>query len=215
MTKQIGIVGFHRNDMFGVHSDYLHFVERFGTPVIIPPLLSKSDFIGKFGHIEGLVLPGGADINPSRYAHNGLHYEILKRWYCDPYDAEQEHFDTVILPSVLAAEIPVFGICRGLQTLNVFLGGTLRNVDWHPKSKGKKDFVHSIEFAYNGPTQKVNSFHHQAVAKLANSLEAIAYSDDGIVEIVRHRFFPVAAVQYHPERFEDNWSISTCEYLFS
>ncbi len=81
MTKKIGIVGFYRNDMFGVHEDYFNFVEQFGTPVIIPPT-PREDFHNKFWNIEGLVLPGGADIDPARYAINTYHHWILKHWRC-------------------------------------------------------------------------------------------------------------------------------------
>jgi putative glutamine amidotransferase len=213
MSKKIGIVGFIRNDMFGVHEDYLHFAENFGSPVVIPPV-SRKDFFRNF-KIEGLILPGGADINPIRYAGNKLQAAILKSFFCYPPDPYQEYFDTELLPGLLHAGFPVFGICRGLQTLNVHLGGTLRNVDRHPKSKSKTDLVHPVFPWTTGHTDMVNSFHHQAVGRLAEGLEVKGYSQDDVAERVVHKTLPIAAVQYHPERMNDEWSMSICRTLFS
>lgn len=212
MAKKIGIVGFHRNDMFGVHTDYLNFVERFGTPVIIPPM-SWLDFVKKV-NIDGLVLPGGADVDPARYAKNKLHLGILRQWFCYPANPELEKFDTEILPNLIQERFPIFGICRGMQTLNVVLGGTLRNVDWHKQSTNKTHMVHDIMFS-SGRKKGVNSFHHQALGRIANSFNIIASSTDGIPEIITHNHYPIAAVQYHPERFEDDWSLAACKRLFS
>lgn len=198
--------------MFGVHSDYLHFVEQFGTPVIIPQV-SRKDFFHQFKGLEGLVLPGGADVNPWRYASNHLHALVRKYFFCDGVDLVQEHFDTEILPGLIHAGFPVFGICRGLQTLNVHFGGTLRNVDKHPVSKFKTDAVHEIHFT--GRKAKVNSFHHQAIGRLAEGFDILATSTDGVAEVISHRSLPIAAVQYHPERLEDDWSIKVCRRLFA
>jgi len=212
MSKKIGIVGFYRNDMFGVHADYFNFVEEFGTPVILPRV-DRLDFFHQFKGLEGLVLPGGADIDPARYAANPLHLSILRQWYCNAPDPVQEYFDTEILPGLAHAGFPVFGICRGLQTLNVHYGGTLKNVDKHPKSKEKTDLVHEINVSGEKPI-KVNSFHHQAVNKLADCFEVLATSQDGVVEAIKHVNLPVVAVQYHPERSIDPWTHRIVQALF-
>lgn len=212
MGKKIGIVGFYRNDMFGVHADYYNFVEQFGTPVIIPQV-SRRDFFHQFKGLEGIVLPGGADINPTRYARNWMHYQYLRRWMCYPPDRTQEHFDTEILPGLIHAGFPVFGICRGLQSLNVHYGGTLRTVNWHKQSKTKTDLVDELTLT-GGAKMNVNSFHHQAIGILAEGFRVIATNQDGLIEIIRHNTLPIAAVQYHPERFRDDWSNTVCRELF-
>lgn len=211
MARKIGIVGFSRNDMFGIHGDYLNFVEQFGTPVIIPRVTRK-DFFRNF-KIEGLVLPGGADVNPHRYASNKLSGWMLQQWFCYPPDPYLEHFDTEILPGLIHAGFPVFGICRGLQTLNVHFGGTLKNLYKHPVSRSKKDLVHTV----NSPVGiiGVNSFHHQAIDRMASVLDILAVSKDGIIEAVKHKTMPVVAVQWHPERFEDTWVNAICKELFA
>lgn len=217
MGRKIGIVGFMRNDMFGVHEDYLHFVEQFGTPVIIPRV-SRNDFFHKF-KIEGLVLPGGADVSPWRYAKNALHAKILARWFCYPSDPYQEHFDTQILPGVIHAGFPVFGICRGLQTLNVHFGGTLKNIHNHPTSKNPKnrlDLVHEVYATdvQNSAPDRVNSFHHQAIGRLAEGFRVMGESADNVIERFHHETLPVAGVQYHPERMDDAWANHVCGILF-
>jgi putative glutamine amidotransferase len=212
--KKIGIPGFYRNDMFGVHTDYLNFVEQFGTPVIIPQV-SRKDFFHQFKGLEGLILPGGADVNPWRYVSNRLHGVVRQQWFCGSPDPALEHFDTQILPGLIHAGFPVFGICRGLQTLNVHFGGTLRNVDWHKSSKSKADLVHEVIFVGSNNKRKVNSFHHQAIGRLAEGFNILAQTDDGIAEIISHTTLPVVGVQYHPERFKDEWSNAICSKLFA
>ena len=221
MGIKIGIVGTVKtlpddNTMFGVHEDYMNFVEQFGSPVIIPRV-SRKDFFRNF-KVEALVLPGGADVDPYRYSSNRLSAEARKMWYCYPADPYMEHFDTEILPGLFHAGFPVFGICRGLQTLNVHFGGTLRNVDWHPQSINKKHKIHRVTVSsgeVQGIEMGVNSFHHQAIGRLATGFRVSAFTEDGIIEGIKHETLPISAVQWHPERLHDDWSVQVCRNLFS
>jgi putative glutamine amidotransferase len=214
VARKIGIVGYQRNDMFGVHPDYLNFVEQFGTPVIIPKVTRK-DFFRNF-KLEGLVLPGGADVDPKRYATNKIACWLLSNWYCYPSDPYLEHFDTEILPGLAHMGFPIFGICRGLQTLNVHFGGTLRNVYKHPTNQKKEELVHTVyPTKGNAFVNKTNSFHHQAIGRLADVLLNMGETSDKVIERIVHQTLPIAAVQYHPERMADEWSNATCRDLFA
>lgn len=215
---RIGIPAYERGGMVGVQQDYLTFIERFGTPVIIPPYISRKDFFKTF-RLEGLVLPGGADVDTRRYSK-------FPQWIMNllvyPPDPALEWFDTQILPGIFHAGFPVFGICRGLQTLNVHFGGTLYpHLRDHPYSKHMTDLVHEISFTNaegNIAEQRVNSFHHQAIRILGEGLESLAEDDgDGIIEAIRHETLPIYAVQWHPERLDeklDPFSYSMASMLF-
>lgn len=204
---RIGIVAQEHGEIFGVHQDYLTLVERFGTPIILPPMDWKT-FV-KTVNIDGLLLPGGSDVDSKRYS-------IIPSFLSYRPNQYLEYFDTEILPNLIGPNFPIFGICRGLQTLNVVLGGTLFQHLWrHPQSKHKTDLVHEIKFSASNKIVRVNSFHHQCVRFLAKSLIAVAKSPDGIVEAAEHEEYPIVGVQWHPERIHDEWSLGVMEKLFS
>ena len=104
--------------------------------------------------------------------------------------------------------MPVLGICRGLQTVNVFFGGTLcQDIPGHAAQNGA-DRLHRIRTSPSplrglcGENCVVNSAHHQAVDRLGAGLEAVQWTADGVVEALCHQTLPVWAVQWHPERLE-------------
>lgn len=209
---RIGIVAQEHGEVFGVHQDYMTLAENFGTPVVISPV-DKNLWFATYG-LDGLILPGGSDINPRRYKHMISYSSYRPNHYL-------EFFDTEILPEILRiVDFPIFGICRGLQTLNVAFGGTLHQHLWrHPYSKEKTELIHKIyiknlegEEAY--VDYSVNSFHHQAIANLAEGFEAIAISEDGIIEAIVHKTSPISAVQWHPERIMDDLSVSLMQKIF-
>lgn len=202
----IGIVAQKHLDILGVHEDYLHLVEEFGTPFPIPPL-DRESFMNVMRGLGGLVIPGGADVDPRRYS-------ILPSIFAGSPNPYLEHFDTEILPHVIG-RIPIFGICRGLQTLNVVLGGTLQqHLRTHPHSNGKTDLVHKIFIGGAGEGIPVNSFHHQSIGRLSKDLKAIAVAGDGVIEAVQNERKMVAAVQYHPERLWDDFALQLMRGLF-
>ena len=130
---------------------------------------------------DGLLLPGGGDI----FA---------------PLD-EEEH---LLIQSFADTSRPIFGICRGMQALNVWCGGTLHDfIPGHQLPQG--DMVHPTRAADRmekllGSAPAVTSNHHQAIARLGHGLTAMQWADDGTVEAIRHDFLPIWGVQWHPER---------------
>lgn len=205
MTKKIGIVGWKSESFFGAGISYLEFISSFGTPVIITPQMDMQD------DLDLLVLPGGLDVN----------YGQVPSFYTSNTDVFKQHFYDTKLDSYINAGVPVFGICLGMQQLNVKLGGTLhQHILGHQRDAGSPHFVHiednafrtSIPEGYKSLFQKpkekdtfgvmTNSRHHQAVDKLADSLIATGFSreyGEQYVESFIHPSLPIAGVQWHPE----------------
>ena len=153
-----------------------------------------------------VVLMGGEDIDPSFYGGSATY---PGSGHHEP-DADRAHIDAV--HRCLAAGTPLLGICRGLQVLNVALGGTL--VQHLPSShrhraEGDDHFVRNrVIVTHEGlaasvdPAQDVRCAHHQAVDRLGNGLVVAARAADGVVEAVVHESTPFTAIQWHPEHAE-------------
>ncbi len=145
-----------------------------------------------------LLLPGGGDLEPWRYGR-----ENTASWDLEP-DRDAAELD--LLDRFTAAKKPVLGICRGLQTINVFFGGTLlQDLPGHSAAAGI-DRLHAVRAAEGtmgglwGGRPIVNSAHHQAADRLGVGLSAVQWTADGVVEALCHRELPLWAVQWHPER---------------
>ncbi|MCI8329889.1 MAG: gamma-glutamyl-gamma-aminobutyrate hydrolase family protein [Oscillibacter sp.] len=149
---------------------------------------------------DALLLPGGGDLEPWRYGQENTASRNL--------EPERDAAELELLAEFTAAGKPVLGICRGLQAVNVFFGGSLlQNIPGH-SAHGGADRLHSVRTAPSslgrllGEQALVNSAHHQAVDRLGSGLQAVQWAGDGVVEGLCHRRFPVWAVQWHPERLE-------------
>lgn len=152
----------------------------------------------------GLLLCGGGDLAPAWYgaADRGS----------GPPDLDRDRAELALVQAYLAAGRPILGICRGLQVLNVALGGTLiqdLGDTLRPFHQGEQDLWHPICTAPGsllhglwGSSVLVNSAHHQAVDCLGEGLRRTAWSEGGVTEAVEHSHLPVAAVQFHPERLD-------------
>ena len=151
---------------------------------------------------DGLLLPGGVDVDPSLYGQEK-----------DPTTEFEQALDRLQLDTLrrfLEARRPVFGICRGHQLINVALGGTLIQdlpTAGDHKAFAGKDSVHSCESVPGtfisglfGPSFQINSSHHQGVDRPGNGLRVAARAGDGVVEAMEHETLPVWSVQFHPER---------------
>ena len=147
----------------------------------------------------GLLLPGGGDLDPALYGQPDLGSR--------PGDARQDRLELALAREFLTAGKPVLGICRGLQVVNVALGGTLvQDLPGHSQQAGA-DRVHPVTVAEGslaaalwGRRFWVNSAHHQAAAKPGAGLRITALADDGTVEALEGTGRPVWAFQWHPER---------------
>lgn len=150
---------------------------------------------------DGLLLPGGDDIDPSRYG-------AVRHEKCGKSSSLRDEAEWKLLDAFLPTGKPVLGICRGCQFLNVYLGGTLhQHIDGHSDFKTRARGCHEAHIAPGSrlsalfpPEVWVNSLHHQAVDTLGNGLTVSARAGDGTVEAIELTGHPFClAVQWHPE----------------
>lgn len=205
----------------GINELYFKAVEATGnTPIMLPIIQSKECIQQMVSLCDGIILTGGVDIHPRYYGE-----EILKE--CGDFDCFRDQFEWFLLEEVSKQQKPILGICRGIQMLNVFYGGTLYQ-DLGLKSdcilmhnqKGSRGFgSHTISICENsflydvfGKQAFVNSYHHQAIKDLANGFKITATSQDDVVEGIEHTQLPIWAVQFHPEMMFEN--DEGCKYLF-
>jgi putative glutamine amidotransferase len=191
---------------------YPEAIERAGAIPVIVPLLRPDAIEALLDRVDGVCLPGGPDLQPSTYGEEP-HPEL---------GPTEPRVDAVELALVRAADrrnLPILGICRGMQALNVARGGTLHqhlpevvgNEFQHRQSEHGSVTTHHVETASHsrlravlgGPKLQVNSFHHQAVRTLGQGLVATAWAPDGTIEAVEEpgrRL--VLGVQWHAEGLE-------------
>jgi putative glutamine amidotransferase len=151
--------------------------------------------------MQGLLLTGGPDVAP----------EFLRQEIRDPsiidndVDPVRDQWEFAALKAALERRLPIFGICKGLQVMNVALGGTLRlDIPGHDAREMRYHEIQPLrtDRAASHRFEKVNSSHHQAIDRLADGCEVEAWcATDDIIEQMRLKDYPFAlAVQYHPER---------------
>lgn len=147
---------------------------------------------------DALLLPGGGDLEPWRYGQENVASRNL--------DPERDAAELELLADFVSAGKPVLGVCRGLQVINVFFGGSLlQDVPGHSALE-EGDRLHRVRTAPSflsallGDLDTVNSAHHQAADRLGSGLQAVQWAGDGVVEALCHARLPVWAVQWHPER---------------
>ncbi len=191
---------------------YKSIIKAGGIPMVIPPSDDMSIIAGLLDSVDGILLSGGADINPLFMGEepvNELHN-------INPYRDRQE---LLIVKMAANRQIPIFGICRGLQVMNVALGGTIYQ-DIYSQIDGKL-IKHSqdLDRAYashlvnleedsmlsqiiNATTLPVNSFHHQAIKDVAPGFKVCAIASDGVIEAIEStEYKSMIGVQWHPECF--------------
>ncbi|MFI0976635.1 gamma-glutamyl-gamma-aminobutyrate hydrolase family protein [Streptomyces sp. NPDC021093] len=156
----------------------------------------------RLARCDGVLLPGGGDLAPYRYGAADAHESVYD------VDAEQDAFDLAVAHAALGAGLPLFAICRGLQVVNVALGGTLQQDMGGPEC-AHRHLVHPVTLkpgsavAVAAGADKVNAscYHHQRVDALGKGLHPTAFAADGTVEAIElapaQGWF--VAVQWHPE----------------
>jgi len=167
-----------------------------GMPVHLPIDADPADWVH---HLDGLVLTGGADIDPERYGHDNTASTV---------EGERDSIEFALYQAALDDEIPILGICRGFQLINVHAGGTLhQDVPAHarydlPPSAPAHELTiapDSILRGLYGETRAVNSLHHQTADVIGPGLRVTAVADDGTPEALELPGAAVLAVQWHPE----------------
>lgn len=192
--------------------DYVESVVRAGGEPLV--LDTTDDPVASLERVDGVLLTGGADVDPALYGDTPHPTTEV--------DAARDRFEIPLSRNAVAADVPVFAICRGVQVLNVAAGGNLvqdipsavRSELNHTVSQPKHATAHSVEITPGSrlaaalgasvtlTTCPVNSRHHQSVGNIAPSFVVSAISPDGVVEAIER---PASAfclgVQWHPENF--------------
>ena len=193
--------------------DYTDAIAEFGGEP--RPFVSLDPIPEGLPEIDGLLLPGGGDLDPRHYDEPRYHVNGISK--IKGVSQSRDALELDLCQKALAADIPVFGICRGIQVMSVATGGSLyqdihtqlKNCLLHKDEESIYDARHSIKIQPNsclsGLTDsyitEVNSAHHQALKVIGAGFVVTAQSEDGIIEAIEspsHRF--AIGVQYHPER---------------
>ena len=182
--------------------------------MVLPPILEAAEEMVQ--GIDGLLLTGGSDLDPGYYGEEPLP-ELGETV------PERDAFEMAVLRHALERSMPVFGICRGMQLLNVALGGTLYqdlpsqlhpDLIAHRQQMPKWQWTHEVEVDAGSEVAKimeatrlrVNSYHHQAIKDLPDDLMAVAHASDGVIEVVESHDLSerwLVGVQWHAEAMRD------------
>ena len=204
----IGITGNYGELTCKLGEGYYKSIQKAGgVPVIIPPLSDTDSIINTLEHIDGLLLSGGADYNP-------LYTGEEPSPKLGGINSERDLPELLITQLAYHRQIPILGICRGIQTLAMALGGKVRQdisdicKVRHSQDADRSEPTHSVTIEedstlytlYNNKTLFVNSFHHQAVETGGDRFRVVGRSADGIIEAIESsEFKSIMGVQWHPE----------------
>jgi len=206
----IGLSVNHKENMSCISQAYSDAViQAGGTPVLIP-LTNHTEVLDRIlAHIDGLILSGGGDIHAS-FFNEELHPAV------ESCDLERDRYDLYLCRRAAALQMPVLGICRGHQVMNVAFGGSLiqdipscvATTLQHSQTEERDVATHTVRIAPESrlsqllpsTTMAVNSFHHQALKTLADDFSVAATADDGVVEAIESKEGKaLLGVQWHPE----------------
>ena len=218
----IGIPTFHDTTLpekmpsrFAMSRPYITALEAVGAaPVLLPLALGADTLRSLFDRIDGLFLAGGGDLNPACY-------QVEKSVKTEGIDDLRDDTELLLTRWALDEDKPLLGVCRGVQTLNVAAGGTLLQ-DIHEQLPDAMRHQYFPEFPRNyvahdvstiegtrlaellGSATRVNSFHHQALAEVAQGFRVSALAPDGVIEAIEGAGNQFAiGVQWHPESLID------------
>jgi putative glutamine amidotransferase len=205
-----GVIGW-RQASVAAPATYLDALRRAGAePVVLPPVdLDQSEAERLLERFDGLVVVGGGDVDPARYGEE-THAET------GHVSAERDGFEIPLLSEAAERGTPTLAICRGMQVLNVALGGTLdqhivgrEDLIAHRSPDGSEGVLHSVRVQPGsrlakavGTTEMAAawSHHHQALARVGEGLVAVGWSEDGLLEAVELEQGWMVAIQWHAER---------------
>ena len=219
--------GFERNN-------YVDALAKAGhIPVIVGMCKDPKRLAKLVERLDVLIMTGGADVHPSRYGEDNL--------YCTLVEIGRDDFDFMLMDAAVKRRLPILGVCRGHQLLNIYFGGSLyqdvyKQCGCRAKShaSGKWSTMHTNpvgHFLKIDPSSRlaaivgssplaVNSFHHQAVKRMAPGFKAVAWSEDGIVEAMEGIDYPAVGLQFHAEAAiahrscDPNYDLSRQELIF-
>ena len=197
-------------------NDYIDAVQRAGgAPVLLSMTDSEAIADEMLSRMDGVLFTGGGDVNPACYG------EELLPCCGEPAD-NRDRFEALLLRCALRRKLPILGICRGLQIINVCFGGSLyQDIGeqyskdlLHPRFDVPRDYAHAVSLTpgtllrkiYGSDKIQVNSRHHQGIKVLAPGLKVNAVSSDQLIEGFESADgSPLLTVQWHPESLQDRY----------
>jgi len=204
-----GSIGEGDRVKYGQNRSYVKAIEEAGgVPLLIPPQASIDEL---FEVLDGILFTGGGDLEPTLYDSEDRGSEGI--------DGERDQLELALARRAAAAGLPIFGICRGQQLINVALdGGLLQDVGRHRQDAPRKAATHQVDVEAGshladaiGELVEVNTFHHQVVdpARIGRGLKVSAFSADGerFIEGLESADGKILTVQWHPEDMTDrDWA---------
>lgn len=233
--KQLPVIGLSTSRMFlegasltgmektVINSDYISAVTRAGgLPIPVPPVCSPDEIKNYVSLCDGIIITGGIDVAP-------ILYDEIPYPGCGIFDLDMDRSHLELIREVIRAGKPLLGICRGMQLINVALGGTLYqdipsqcpNCGDHSHTYIRGDAVHSVTLAEHSPLHRiygkrnleVNSIHHQSVKDCGKGVEICAQALDGIAEGLYVPGQNILGVQWHPEMLLTKSDESLCLFM--
>lgn len=180
------------------------FARAGNTPLVLPAETNREVVARMLASVDVLLLCGGEDVDPSRY-------KTKPSPRLGEVNLRRDAWEWLLLDEAVKRRLPIIGICRGCQLINVYFGGTL----WQDlpserpgEVKHRGTHLHGVRIEAGSrlarslgcEEMQVNTSHHQAVRDLAPGFRAVAFAPDGVVEAIESDTLPVAGVQFHPEK---------------
>ena len=185
------------DERYYIMSDYLSLAEQLGINLI--SVLTAVD-VERIAQIsDGLIIPGsGTNIDPKYYG---------KAPFDTPEPADEYALDSRLINAFSRVGKPIFGICGGLQAINVFFGGTLKHLDNDVSHRNGDEKLHSINIeegsfvyeVFGSLRTTVNCYHSWEIEKVALGFDVVARTDDGVIEAIENKECRIYATQWHPE----------------
>lgn len=208
MQPVIGLTMYDIDKKLDINNVYLESVEIAGGIPICLPNATAENVDALLDRVDGIILIGGEDIDPDLFGeepHQNIGRIVRKR----------DDSDLLFMKRAFERDLPILGVCRGMQIMNVFFGGTIiqdipsqvEGAIGHKQASKRGALAHSVEVVtpklktiFEDEVFRVNTFHHQSVGMLGEGLTLSAVAKDGVIEAIEHEDHPYCiSVQWHPE----------------
>ena len=201
------------SQVYRCNQSYVHAIlNAGGIPVLLPSNGADADYAELAEKLDGLLVPGGADVSTLLYGEEALQSVTNMK-------SANDTFEFAVIRKMAELGKPIIGICRGIQVINVAFGGTLYqdlpsqypSKQQHYQKGPRYEPFHHVELEKDSHLAEIfgctelatNTYHHQAVKDVAPGFRAVAHARDGVIEAIEHESKYILGVQWHPEGMVD------------